>query len=120
MAQTDTCMLASGRDRSAAERFKTLRQVILLLALAAVIWSAEAAATCPKSLAPAEIIDHDFKVSFCELCDIGTVTLIIENPYQKNDDVDLSDLVITEDLQNSGFAYVPNSTRFSTKNVATP
>jgi len=54
------------------------RQVIHLVALACVLWLAEASAhtipaNCPANLATADIIDHDFTVSFCELCDIGTI-----------------------------------------------
>ncbi|MGI9342556.1 MAG: hypothetical protein ACR2QV_06875, partial [Gammaproteobacteria bacterium] len=95
------------------------------MALSAVLWSADAAAqaippTCPNDLGTANIIDHDFTVSFCELCEIGTVRIDIENPYRRVDDADFSDIVITENLLASGLTYVSNSTRFSTNNVPTP
>jgi aconitase A len=42
------------------------------------------AANCPANLTTANVIDHDFSVSFCELCEIGTVRLEIENPFRNN------------------------------------
>ncbi len=76
--------------------------------------------TCPANLATADLIDHDFSVSFCELCDIGTVRLEIENPYRQADNVDFSDIVVTEDLQISGLTYLPGTTRFTATNMAPP
>ncbi|MCZ6539005.1 MAG: hypothetical protein O6922_04170, partial [Chloroflexi bacterium] len=107
------------------ERMKSVRQAVFLIALSAVLWSTAATAqgvpaNCPQDLATADIIDHDFSVSFCELCGVGTVTLVVENPYRQQDDVDFSNIVITEDLRSSGLTYVSNSTRFTTKNVAPP
>ena len=61
------------------------RQWLYAIAFGFVLWSGEAAAqgvpaSCPNDLATADIINHDFAVSFCELCDIGTVRIEIENP----------------------------------------
>jgi hypothetical protein len=77
-------------------------------------------ASCPANLGTANIIDHDFSVSFCELCATGTVRIEIENPFRNNDDADFSDIVVTENLLASGLTYVPNSTRFFPSNVAAP
>lgn len=77
-------------------------------------------ATCPAALGTADLIDHDLSVSFCELCSTGTVRIEIENPFDAGDDLDFADVVVAEDLQASGLTYVPNSTTFSTDNVATP
>ena len=77
-------------------------------------------ASCPSNLATANIINHDFSVSFCELCGTGTVRLEIENPYRRQDDVDFSDIVVSENLANSGLTYVSGTTRFATTNVAPP
>ena len=125
MAQLNRILRAFGNDGSAATRFSCVRQVVCVMALSAVLWSADAAAqaippTCPNDLGTANIIDHDFTVSFCELCEIGTVRIDIENPYRRVDDADFSDIVITENLLASGLTYVSNSTRFSTNNVPTP
>ena len=68
----------------------------------------------------ADLIDHDFSVSFCELCEIGTVRIEIENPFRNNDDADFTDIVITEDLRASGLTYVPNSTQFTGNGVTAP
>ncbi|MEZ4334496.1 MAG: OmpA family protein [Myxococcota bacterium] len=76
--------------------------------------------TCPASLGTADLIDHDLSVSFCELCSTGTVRIEIVNPFDAGDDVDFAELVVAEDLQASGLTYVPNSTTFTTANVATP
>ncbi|MBY0402153.1 hypothetical protein K2X89_17800, partial [Myxococcota bacterium] len=76
--------------------------------------------TCPAALGTADLIDHDFTVSFCELCTTGTVRIAINNPFDANDDVDLSDLVIAENLLASGLTYVPNSTVFSGANITVP
>ena len=94
---------------------------ILLLALGSNPAHAQAIpAACPNDLGTANIIDHDFSVSFCELCEIGTVRLEIENPYRNADDADFSDLVVTENLLQTGLTYVPNSTRFFGNNIAPP
>ena len=69
-------------------------------------------ASCPVNLGTANVIDHDFSVSFCELCDVGTVRIEVENPFRNNDDADFSDIVVTENLLASGLTYVPNSTQF--------
>ena len=76
--------------------------------------------TCPSELATEDIIDHDFSVSFCELCGIGTVRIEIENPFRRSDDVDFANLIITEDLMATGLTYVPNSTSFSGTNISVP
>ncbi|HKK52438.1 MAG TPA: hypothetical protein VKA74_12660, partial [Myxococcota bacterium] len=76
--------------------------------------------TCPSSLATEEIIAHDFTVSFCELCETGRIELEITNPFRQSDDVDLTELVITENLGSSGLTYLPGSTRFSGQNVTPP
>ena len=80
------------------------------MALGALLWTTPALAqvppSCPSSLSTADIIEHNFSVSFCELCGVGTVRLDIENPYSDQDDVDFSDLVVTENLQASGLTYV--------------
>ncbi|MDX2413274.1 MAG: hypothetical protein QNK34_15065, partial [Woeseiaceae bacterium] len=93
--------------------------VCTLLLLGSVVAHAQAA-SCPANLTTADFIDHDFSVSFCELCEIGTVRLEIENPYRNNDDADFSDIVVTENLLASGLTYVPGSTRFSANNIAPP
>ncbi len=113
------------RKTSLAERFRTVRQAVYLMALGTLLLSAEASAqavppNCPSSLATIEIIEHDFTVSFCELCTVGTVRLVVENPYRQQDDADFSDIVITENLMISGLTYLPGTTRFSTINVAPP
>ncbi|MDH4056039.1 MAG: hypothetical protein OEV58_11735, partial [Gammaproteobacteria bacterium] len=77
-------------------------------------------ASCPANLGTANIIEHNFTVSFCELCETGTVRVEIENPYGNNQDADFSDIVVTDNLLASGLTYVPNSTRFFATNVAAP
>ena len=97
----------------------------LALLIAGVLFSVPASAqavpgNCPSGLATADLIDHDFSVSFCELCEIGTVRIEIENPFRNNDDADFSDIVVTENLLASGLTYVPGTTSFDTDNVPTP
>jgi len=114
------------RDKgSLAARLNLLRQAICVMAMGTLLLSTEAMAqavppSCPSNLATADIIDHNFTVSFCELCDVGTVRIEIENPYRNNDDADFSDLVVTENLLASGLTYVAGSTDFDTDNVAPP
>ena len=62
--------------------------------LVALLWSGAAMGqavpgNCPANLATADIINHDFDASYCELCGVGTVRLEIENPYRRVDDVDI-------------------------------
>jgi hypothetical protein len=97
----------------------------LALLLAGMLFSLPASAqaippSCPSGLATADLIDHDFSVSFCELCEIGTVRIEIENPFRNNDDADFSDIVVTENLLASGLTYVSGSTSFDTDNLPTP
>lgn len=108
-----------------AQRLIAVHQAVYLIALAALFWSTASTAqgvpaSCPNNLATADIIDHDFGVSFCELCDIGTVRLVIENPYRSQDDVDFSNIVVTDDLMISGLTYLPGTTRFDATNIGPP
>ena len=100
------------------------RIVLRVVACAALMCGAAAAqaqsVNCPANLDTADVIDHNFTVSFCELCDVGTVRIEIENPFRNNDDADFSDIVVTENLLASGLTYVPGSTQFSGTNVAPP
>ncbi|MGY8806081.1 MAG: hypothetical protein ACKVK6_17830, partial [bacterium] len=77
-------------------------------------------AGCPSSLGFADLIDHDFTVSFCELCSVGTVNIVIKNPTSMPDDVDLSQIVVREDLGSSGLTYVAGTTVFDGTNVTAP
>lgn len=104
---------------------RAARQALGLAALASLLWSTESVAqgvpaSCPSNLATADIITHDFSVSFCELCATGTVRLVVENPYRNADDVDFTNIVITEDLRISGLTYLPGTTRFDATNIAAP
>ncbi len=125
MARTDNNTRAP-RDRGSPAGYSTcLRRAIGGAALALLLWCSPAKAQsvppgCPANLATADIVNHDFTVSFCELCDVGTVRLVIENPYRRQDDVDFTDIVITEDLMISGLTYLPGTTRFSASNTPTP
>ncbi|MDH3213764.1 MAG: hypothetical protein OEM05_14885, partial [Myxococcales bacterium] len=98
----------------------------MLLAIAALSLpvaraSAQVPPTCPPELGAADLIDNVFSVSFCELCDTGTVRIVVENPIQvAPGDVDLSQIVVTEDLRASGLTYVPGTTTFQGVNVAPP
>lgn len=110
-------------QHSHAARRRTIPIVWLLLLALASAGSAQAQAvppSCPAELGTADLIDHDFTVSFCELCDVGTVRIDIENPTSTPNAVDFSQLVIDEDLQASGLTYVPGSTRFSGSNIVVP
>lgn len=99
---------------------------IVLLALCVWVSADRASAQavppgCPSSLGTADLIDHNLSVSFCELCSQGQVRIEIENPLGNGaDDVDFSNLVVTEDLLASGLTYVPNSTVFSGTNIVAP
>ena len=104
MAQIDTTARAIAGRRSIAERLRSVRQTIIAVAVVALLWSTDAAAqavpaNCPANLATANIINHNFGVSFCELCGVGTVRLEIENPYRRQDDVDFSDIIVTEEAK---------------------
>ena len=99
---------------------------ILLLALAALFlpaegtWAQGVPDGCPAALGTADIIRHDLSVSFCELCDVGSVRIEIQNPFQPWNRVDFSEIVVTEDLMDSGLTYVEGSTDFSGSNITVP
>ena len=75
---------------------------------------------CSAQLGTADLIDHNFSVSFCELCSRGTVRIEVENPFDDTDDLDFSDFTIAEDLRSSGLTYVPASATFSGANISVP
>ncbi len=110
------------RNRPSADR----GTILLVLACLLVCWPVARASAqavppgCPASLGTADLIDHDFGASFCELCGDGLVRIEIENPIPNNENVDLTNLVITEDLRSSGLTYVANSTSFSGTNITVP
>ena len=125
MAQFNPISRVFDGKGSKAAHLSFVRQAVVLTALFTVLCSTEAAAqaippSCPSNLGTVSIIDHNFTVSYCELCGTGTVTLEIENPYRRVDDADFSDIVITENLAASGLTYVPGTTRFTANNVAPP
>ncbi|MCP5040352.1 MAG: hypothetical protein GY944_04930 [bacterium] len=108
-----------GKARGARGTLLTLLcAVMFLLALPATAQTVPAG--CPASLGTADLIDHDFSVSFCELCSQGTARIVIENPIASSENVDLSEIVISEDLRASGLTYVSSSTTFTGGNVAAP
>ena len=119
-------MIRLDRHRSGIARASIVSASLSILAFASGLLGAAKAgaqgvpATCPAALGTADLIDHDFSVSFCELCTTGTVRIEIENPFNAFDDVDFTDLVVEEDLLASGLTYVPNSTVFSGANVTLP
>jgi uncharacterized repeat protein (TIGR01451 family) len=76
---------------------------------------------CPSELgAPNAVISHSSSASFCELCATGHVRIQIANPFDRETDVNFTDIVIRENLISSGLTYVPNTTSFSGNNIAVP
>ena len=90
-----------------------------LLASASVA-SAQVPPTCPPELGTEDLVEHDFSVSFCELCDVGTASIVVTNPFNPFQDLDFSDIVVSEDLQASGLTYVPLTTTLTGDNVSPP
>ncbi|MBT8110963.1 MAG: hypothetical protein KJO27_09585, partial [Gammaproteobacteria bacterium] len=77
MALFDNFLQPASLTATPVSRHAHLLIAWCLLALALTTWSAHAHAqvipdNCPDELATADIINHDFSVSFCELCEIGT------------------------------------------------
>ena len=82
--------------------------------------SAQIPGDCQSELNAANLVDNDFGASFCELCSTGTIRIVVQNSIDSSDDIGLSRLVVTEDLQSSGLTYVPFTTQFQGVNVGTP
>ena len=68
-------------------------------------------------------IDHDLtnnvntSVSYCELCGYGYVTIVITNPYEG---ADMINMTVVEDLGTSGLVYaptVPNPIRYTINGI---
>ncbi len=112
------------RDQHSARSSLGGRIQILLLGLAALLISASGASAqtappgCPVALESANIVQHDFSFSYCELCETGRVRIVLENPFGPPGNLDFAGLVVTEDLQASGLTYVPGTTSFVGSNVA--
>ncbi len=64
------------------------------------------AAPCDLRSSPPPFIRHDLTASYCELCGYGYVTVIVSNPYEE---VDMIDMTVVEDLRNSGLTYDPSA-----------
>ncbi len=96
----------------------TARAARLCLVVFAILLPLDAAlAVCTPSLSSNSYIQHDLTNSYCELCGIGQVHILVTNP---RDSDDLSGIVVTENLGTSGLTYVPGSTVFVGTNVAAP
>jgi len=76
-----------------------------VLALLLFAESVSAAPCDLRSSAP-PFIRHDLTNSYCELCGYGYVTVIVSNPYEE---VDMIDMTVVEDLRNSGLTYDPSA-----------
>ncbi|MCA9502228.1 MAG: DUF11 domain-containing protein [Myxococcales bacterium] len=116
-------MLTGGRQDE--RRIGIAIRIALLVALLSLFATTPSFAqgvpgTCSPALGTADLIDHDFGVSSCELCGRGTVRIEIENPFGPSDDLDFSDLVLTEDLRSSGLTYVAGTTVFTGTNITVP
>ena len=76
------------RDHSRTGRLNCTIAIVLLaiaaLSLPAARASAQVPPTCPPALGTADLIDNVFSASFCELCDTGTVRIIVEKPVALN------------------------------------
>ena len=100
--------------------------LIVLLGLAALSLPAGRAEAqvppgCPAQLGTADLVDNVFSSSYCELCSFGTIRILVENPIQVSPgDVDLSQIVVRENLLSTGLTYIPGSTTFAGVNVVAP
>ena len=108
---------------NSGQRFRT--SFLVLVGLLVLLPLSRASAqvvppTCPPQLGTVDIIDHNFSVSFCELCSTGHVRIEIENPLPDSDNVDFANLIVTENLMDSGLTYVANSTTFTGTNISVP
>ncbi len=91
---------------------------LCLAAFALLLPFDSALAVCSPALSSNSFIQHDLAASYCELCGVGPVRVRVTNPRGNGDD--LSNIVVVEDLRNSGLTYVPGSTTFVGINVAAP
>jgi uncharacterized repeat protein (TIGR01451 family)/fimbrial isopeptide formation D2 family protein len=70
----------------------------------ALLLAAEVASAAPCDIKPATpaIIRHDLGASYCELCGTGYVTIVIANPYEG---ADMINMTVEEDLRSSGLTF---------------
>ena len=75
-----------------------------------LLLGAEAVSAAPCGITSgAPLIRHDLTASpstsnsYCELCGIGYITVIISNPY--DEDTDMINMTVEEDLGSSGLTY---------------
>jgi len=106
---------------AAARAIVVALTALLVLALGPAAARAQVPPGCPAELGTVSIVRHDLAASFCELCEEGTVRIVVESPFDQGDGVgDLSELVVTGDLGSSGLTYVPGSTSFSGTGISVP
>ncbi len=70
-------------------------------------------APCDLKPGAPDFIQHDLGASYCELCGYGYVSIVITNPYEG---ADMVNMTVSEDLTASGLAYdlsAPQSVEYS-------
>lgn len=82
---------------------------IAVLAFGVLLPATDARANCLADPAGFNVVSHDLASSYCELCGIGQIRIVVSNP----DTQQLTDLDIVEDLSASGLEYVTGSTIFN-------
>ena len=61
---------------------------------------------CSDDPSTFNVVSHDFSASYCELCGIGEIHIVISNPANQP----LTNITVTEDLGASGLEYIAGTT----------
>jgi uncharacterized repeat protein (TIGR01451 family)/fimbrial isopeptide formation D2 family protein len=99
-----------GIDRAIALLFATVALVLLLS-------PNETRANCATDPSTFSVVSHDLVSSYCELCGIGQIRILVTNPDNQQE---LTNIDVSEDLSASGLEYVPGSTTFNGAPAADP
>lgn len=92
-----------------AMRFRFLFVTVAMITMGLLLPAGDARANCLADPAGFSVVSHDLASSYCELCGIGQIRIVVSNP----DTQQLTSIDIVEDLSASGLEYVAGSTVFN-------
>ena len=76
-----------------------------ILAVLSAVQTASAA-PCDLKNNPPAFVRHDLTSSYCELCGYGYITTVVSNSYEG---VDMTDMMVVENLNSSGLTFDPTA-----------
>ena len=102
-----------------AAHCRVIAKAIIAIAFAILLPAGNAFAShanCSDDPNTLNAITHDLTTSFCELCGIGEIHIVVSNPSRE----DMTNIVVSEDLGAWGLEYVPGTSTLNGGAIADP